>query len=351
MTPTQLARALAGLGPPLQRALLAQLMAWERQGRRAALRDVEAAITRGDTREAVRLVLGEAVANAATFAEPVLPTLTPRVPVAISTTSAAEAAVLASATQTAVTSQRIGDRLVPPPPRTRPVQPSGFSDPLPPTRVTFEPGLQTAARQAAAYGGDALRFLRSTAAAGVRAAIEVGLAAGRNPRDVARGIRDVVGLGRTQAVWVSNLRAELEAGDLKGALARRLLKGPIRQTVSARARSGTPLTPAEIDKIVAAYGDKWRAWHAETVARTMTLDLLRTGQLRGMQNAVARGDFAGLTVLKQWVSVHDLRVRDTHQVLDQEKPIPLNTSWLDGDTPREVPGGWNCRCAMKFVFA
>jgi hypothetical protein len=350
MTPTQLARALAGLAPPLQRALLAQLMAWERAGGRASLREVEQAIAAGNTREVVRLLLGDSVADVVVIGPPQLPDASRAfdafaTPAAIAAASRTEQALVRAAAEAAIQASRIASAALPPiPPGARrvttpsPAPRSGVLTITQGTRVTTAPA-------AARYGGDALRYLRASAHEGIVAAVNAGNAAGLNPRDVARGLRDVVGLGESQAVWVSNLRAELEAGDLREALGRQLLNGPIRQTVAARVKSGKPLTPAEIDRIVQGYAGKWRAWHAETIARTTGLDLLRAGTIAQARAAQASGAYGAAVLTKRWVTRLDGRERPAHRALNG-RTIALNARWLDEGVSRDVPGGFNCRCAV-----
>ena len=350
MTPAQLARAVRSLSPPLARALLAVLADWQRTASRVALARLEGAVATGDVRLVVRLVLGDAVADAVTVVVPALPDAALAFPGAVATPAAiaaasrAEASLLARMETTVRLATRLGEGVLPP----RPPVPVavGAGAPLPPPRIVFAPGLPQAASRAAGYAGDALRYLRAEAAAGVRAAVNEGLRAGVNPRDVARGIRDVVGLGESQARWVANLRAELSSDRLGAALDRSLLNGPIRATVAAAQRAGRPLTPAQVDRIVAGYADKWRAWHAETVARTMSLDLVRHGQLAAMRAAIQRGDYAGLVVTKVWVTTLDGRERDAHRSLNGDR-IPFDGAWLDEGVVRRVPGGYNCRCSMR----
>lgn len=352
MTPQQLARALANLSPPLQRALLAQLLSWERAGGRAALRDIEAAITSGDTREVVRLMLGDSVANTLTIGgialpDPALAFAAITSPVAIAAASRTEQALIRAAAEAVLDASRRASAALPPVPpglraRIAPT-PAPLSGVLTVTRTTLP---RTNATAAVRYGGEALRYLRATAHEGVAAAVQAGNAAGVNPRDVARGLRDVVGLGESQAVWVANLRNDLESGDLRTALRRRLLNGPIRQIIAARVRNTQALTPREIDKIVAAYADKWRAFHAETLARTVSLDLLRTGTVARARAAQQAGLYGDLPVTKRWVTRIDGRERPAHNALNGST-IPLNARWNDDGVSRDVPGGWQCRCAVS----
>ncbi len=350
MTPAQLARAVRGLSPPLARALLAVLADWQRTASRVSLARLEGAVAAGDVRLVVRLVLGDAVADAVTILPTPLPdaavAFTPApTPAAIAAASRAEAALLARAEATVRLAYRLGEGVLPPRPPAAPVV--GLPEPIPPRPViVFRAGLPDAAVAARGYADGALGYLRAEAAAGVRVAVEEGLRAGVNPRDVARGLRDVVGLGESQARWVANLREELEAGRYSRALERQLVNGPIRQTLAAAVRTGRPLTAAQVDRIVAGYGEKWRAWHAETVARTMALDLARHGQDAAMRAAIARGDYAGLVVFKTWVTTLDGRERDAHRALNGRR-IRFEETWNDDGVARRVPGGWNCRCSVR----
>jgi hypothetical protein len=266
-----------------------------------------------------------------------------------SVTTPSERAVIRTVAQAYTTAERVGERFLPKPPG------GGFPNvvsgtPQGPLIILDAPGSPAAAARATAYANDAVTYLRAEAVAGVTAAVQAGLEAGVNPREVARSIRAVVGLGEAQAAWVANLRAELVAGKLEQALDRKLINGTLRQTIAARLRNGKRLTPAEIDRIVMGYGDKWRAWHAESVARTMTLDLLRGGQIRAVRAAIARGDYDGLRVTKQWVTRLDGRERDSHRALDGTTQ-PINGFWYDDGVLRDVPGGWNCRCAFRVNLA
>ncbi len=350
MTPTQLARALASVAPPLQRALLAQLAAWESQGRRASLREVEQAVAAGDTRTVVRLLLGASVADVIVLAPPSLPNplrafIPTDTPAAIAAASRSEAALVRSMAEAAVRASSLASAALPPRPPRLPSATVPTPAPLSGVLTISRPATVATTTGPTIYAREALSYLRGTAHAGVEAAVRDGLARGINPRDVARGLRDVVGLGDSQAVWVSNLRTELEGGQLRQALDRKLVNGPIRRTLEARLRTGKPLTAAEIDKVVGTYAQKWRAWHAETVSRTMTLDLLRHGSLARAREAVARGDYGDEPVTKRWVTRLDGREREAHRLLNGTTRA-LNEVWMDDGVQRQVPGGWNCRCAV-----
>jgi hypothetical protein len=276
-------------------------------------------------------------------------------PAAIAATARAEQALVRAAAEAAIEASRLASSALPPVPPRAPRASLGDGAPraglLRLTTTARPADLPRPRLEAPAirYGGDALRYLRTEAHAGIVAAVADGTVNGINPRDVARGLRDVVGLGRTQAVWVSNLRRELETGDFAGALERKLLKGPIRQTVAARARSGKPLTAREIDRVVAGYAEKWVNWHAETIGRTLSLDLLRTGTVARARAARDAGIYGDRRITKRWVTRVDGRERDAHRELNGAT-IDLDARWLDAGVLRDVPGGYNCRCAVVIRF-
>jgi hypothetical protein len=343
-----LAAAVRSIEPGMHRALREALAAWQRDADAVPLRALEAALAAGG--DVVPVLFGDAAAV------PGLPVDFPdaasafgvlAVPVAIRITSRAEATFVRRVAEAVRDARRLGDAALPPVPPPRGAV--GADAPEPPPRrpaITFTPGLPGAADAAADYGGRALRYLQAEAHAGVRAAVAEGLAAGRNPRDIARSIRDVVGLGDGQARWVTNLRAELETGRYGAALDRRMLRGPQRQLLAAAVRNGRTLTPAEIQTLVTGYRTTAIAERAETIARTMALDLAREGQLAALRDAIRRGDYAGLVVLKTWVTTLDGRERPAHRALSG-RTIPFSERWNDDGVLRSTPGGWRCRCSLR----
>jgi hypothetical protein len=367
VNPSQLDRALASVAPSLQRSIRALLSAWERLGRGASLARVADAIAAGSTREIIRAVLGDAAAETVT----VLPTPFPdaerafaaATPAAIAAGSRAEDALVRAAADAAVRASGLASAALPPrPPGDRLPSQAGGRPPL--SGVLFADGprsvagardARTATRAAVrealttpgarAFGVDALRYLRAESHAGIMAAVREGNARGVNPRDIARGLRDVVGLGDSQATWIDNLRAELESGKFSDALGRKLVDGTSARTIKARMASRKPLTPAEVDRIVGRYAEAWRSWHAETIARTASLDLLRQGTLARALEAQASGVYGSEPITKRWVTRVDGRERDAHRELNGTT-VPLNGWWFDDGVPRRTPGGWNCRCAM-----
>jgi hypothetical protein len=174
---------------------------------------------------------------------------------------------------------------------------------------------------------------------GLRRAVGLGLERGINPRETARLMRGVVGLGPKQVEAVSNYRAALESGDF--AKARRYELRDRRY-----AHSGT-LSPDRIDTMVDAYQRRMVTWTAETNARTMALEAQRVGQQASWRQAADDGVIEGVAVEKVWVATLDNRVRAEHEAM-HELSAPLDGQYSNGDSYPGESDPWNCRCAEVY---
>lgn len=222
---------------------------------------------------------------------------------------------------------------------------------------------------------DAIRALDTTAIRslvpeirdGVRTAIEQGIRDGVNPRTMARGLRETIGLPPRSAEAVRRFRAEMESGD-RAALRRVLGRGVIRTpdgTLVTRANHaggfgvnkaqldalgkqlGTePLSPERIDKLVAAYERRLLAQAAETHARTAALDAQKVGQQLAWQEAKASGALGDAEIVAVWVTNLDGRERPEHAAMNGATR-PIDGAYSTGQTyPGE--GEYNCRCSEIF---
>jgi SPP1 gp7 family putative phage head morphogenesis protein len=178
---------------------------------------------------------------------------------------------------------------------------------------------------------------------GVRAFIETGLRAGAGPRETARQIRDIVGLSPNQVDAVSNFRRMLETGDAE-AFTRTLRDRRFDSTVR-RAFEGGGLSAEQIDRMTSAYQKRMIAFHAETVSRTATLDAMKAGQRASWQSAIEQGVVDADSLVKQWVTVGDKRVRPEHVAMNGEI-VPFDQAYSNGEMePGEST--YNCRCLSR----
>ena len=174
----------------------------------------------------------------------------------------------------------------------------------------------------------------------VRQAVEQGLREGLHPRQVAVGLRDVIGLAPNQVEAVANFRRMLEAGDAE-ALTRALRD----KRFDAMVTRGD-LTPEQIDRMVTAYRRRFIAFNAETNTRTIAMDAQKLGQHLAYTDAVDRGDIAGEQLTKRWSGVLDDRERDSHLAMEGET-VPWDSPYSNGQM-QPGDGEWNCRCVSIY---
>ncbi|MEJ0047055.1 MAG: hypothetical protein WDN04_13770 [Rhodospirillales bacterium] len=104
---------------------------------------------------------------------------------------------------------------------------------------------------------------------------------GASPDDMARRIRQNIGLTSTQAQHVDNYRTELEqAPPDPRALNRKLRDKRYDGVISRAIDEGRPLTVEEINRYVDAYHRKYLAFRAMTIARTESVVLPTTATWR-----------------------------------------------------------------------
>ncbi len=181
----------------------------------------------------------------------------------------------------------------------------------------------------------------------VKAFVENGIRDGLNPKQVATELRDVIWMAPHQEAWVSNLRAELEAGDYAAASQRALLDG--RYNLEKLASMSASDRAARIETIVSSYRRNNIAFNAETNARTAALDAQKLGQRLSWDDAVERGDVNPDSLMKRWAGVLDSRERPEHVDMEGET-VPYDEPFSNG---QQIPGDteFNCRCIPVYFVA
>jgi hypothetical protein len=181
----------------------------------------------------------------------------------------------------------------------------------------------------------------------VRQAVDRGLTAGVGPREVARQLRDVIGLAPNQEQYVANLRRELETGEYADAARRKMLDQRFNlarlDALSAEAKA------ARINTIVDAYRKRAIALNAETVTRTLSLDAQRLGQRLSWQDAIERGVIDPTLLMRRYSGVMDSRERPEHVAL-QGEVVAWDAPYSSGQM-YAGEGDWNCRCLDIFFVA
>lgn len=185
-----------------------------------------------------------------------------------------------------------------------------------------------------------------------------GLTRGANPREMARDLRDSIGLTPSQEKHVRSYRRALESGEFAAAWRRELHDDRFNRSLAAAARDGTTLTPAQIDKMVERYRSNYVAYRAEVIARTEALRAAHEGTEDLYRQAVERGDVEADQLVRIWNSAGDSRVRDAHAAMDGQQQR-LGQPFVSGDGNRlRYPGDpaapasetAQCRCSVSTAY-
>lgn len=230
------------------------------------------------------------------------------------------------------------------------------------------------------YSLDLIRQIDTTTKEAIRATLVNGMTAGKNPRDVARQTRQVIGLTDRQAKAVQNFRRELETFHLRttgggynlgasidrvngaqvfrpgedglpkdGITERRLrdfrFDGQLKRAVT----TGKPLKPEQVDKMVDAYARKYLKHRSEVIARTEAIRTTNFGVQDAWRQAIDKGRVDEKLVRRTWIVSRDERTCETCG------PIPgLNRRGVQFGQPFQTPEGPqflppmhpNCRCTV-----
>jgi len=201
-----------------------------------------------------------------------------------------------------------------------------------------------------------IRAMSQDALASVRTAIQAGVAAGRNPIDTARDVRQFIGLTDSQTQAVINYRNALTQGS-RDALSRQLRDRRFDPTVARAARGESVLSSDQIDNMVSRYSARYLKYRSETIARTESIRALNAGNHQLWNQMAASGKVDAKTVTRTWVTAGDDRVRDAHAELDGDE-VGLNEPFDSEDGPIMYPGDpnasaamvINCRCTLIYRF-
>ena len=180
----------------------------------------------------------------------------------------------------------------------------------------------------------------------LRQAAERGLAAGVGPRKVAQGLVDTLGLTPYQEGVIANFEDALRSGDYTKALGYQLRQRSFDSALKKARADAKPLTEGQIQQMTAGYRRRYKAYNAETQARTVALESQRIGgQLAWREAADELGP--GYQVVKVWNATLDARTRDEHRIMNKSR-APLDVPYRNGDRWPGESSPWNCRCVETY---
>lgn len=234
-----------------------------------------------------------------------------------------------------------------------------LDDKLDDTLVRFDQTNVRAVARAQANRYELVQGLTEESREVVSRVVSDGLAAGTNPRVMAREIRDSIGLTPSQESAVRRYRKELESGDFSSAMGRELRDGRSDRRLRRLMRDGGELEPEQIDMMVERYRTNFVAYRAEVVARTEALRAAHEGVEEMYRQAIERGDLQIGQLVRTWNAGGGRRTRDSHAAMDgQERPFGQAFESGNGYALR-YPGDpsapraetINCRCAVSTILS
>jgi hypothetical protein len=231
------------------------------------------------------------------------------------------------------------------------------------------------------YSLGLIRQINDATKEGVRQALVSGMNAGRNPIDVAREIKPIIGLTERQAQAVQNFRKELETFHLRrtgggykvggkidrvngrqvfrvgegglpmdGITERRLRDFRFDGQLARAMKDRKPLTQAQIDKMVDAYSRKYLRYRSEMIARTEAIRTTNIGVQDAWRQAIEANKVSESLVRRQW------RVARDERTCEICSPVPsLNPKvGVEFGKPFQTPKGLvmlpplhpSCRCTV-----
>lgn len=219
--------------------------------------------------------------------------------------------------------------------------------------IDFDQVNDRAVQMARRISLDAIVGFTEEQKAATRAAIVDGVTRGSNPIEQARGIRKSIGLTERQQLAVQNYRNALETLSTD-ALRRELRDHRFDSTVRTAIQSGEPLSKRQIDRMVERYRERMLKFRAETIARTEALTAVHAANHEAYEQAYEAGQIDPTTVIREWDTAADHRVRESHQAMHNQKrgarePFLSglgNSLMYPGDPNAPAADRIKCRCSV-----
>lgn len=151
-----------------------------------------------------------------------------------------------------------------------------------------------------------------------RLALLDGIKRGLNPKQQALLFRDSIGLAANQMQWVINYR-ELLANLSPDALNRNLRDKRFDRTVRSAIKNDSPLSEAQIDRMVNRFRERTLSYRSENIALTEALTSVHQGVDALYKQAMDDGILDRDSLEQTWNTAVDERRRGTHKPMHKQK--------------------------------
>lgn len=187
-----------------------------------------------------------------------------------------------------------------------------------------------------------------------------GIQRGANPREIARDIRDSIGLTPDRAAAVNSYRRALEQQDYANALSRQLSDGRSDRTIAAAQRDGRALTRDQIDTAVERYRRNHIDSRAFAIAHTDGLRAAHAGSRELFQQAIDDGHVEADQLEREWNHAPSAHPRPGHQAMNGQKrgfdepfknPETGAELMYAGDPDADPSETIHCHCATTTTLA
>lgn len=190
-----------------------------------------------------------------------------------------------------------------------------------------------------------------------RAAVLDSFQRGLSPAEQARAFRDSLGLTEMQVEAVNNYRRLLVAGD-KAVFDRALRDRRFDPTIRRAFDSGTPLTTAQLDRMVDRYRERSLIHRSEVIANSEALRAVFEGNEAMYLQAIESGNLDPNSITQKWKTTLQSNVRRSHRAM-HDQVVPFGSEFTSGSGNKSRhPGGFgraeediNCHCALETLIA
>lgn len=165
----------------------------------------------------------------------------------------------------------------------------------------------------------------------------------------------LIGLPLAFAARALSYRAALLGGDAR-LLAQLRESFDVYRDLRDVAEGGVPLAGLRAGDVVRRYVQQARNTRVGLVAETEAQTSANQGAAEAIERAAAMGGVALSAVRKQWVTMGDNRVRDTHAAIAGQTvrateafATPLGPMRYPGDPQGSLPNRMRCRCSVRYL--
>lgn len=198
--------------------------------------------------------------------------------------------------------------------------------------ISFDPAHPRAAAAMQQQSLDVITRIGGEQKTAIRSALTEAFQEGANPRQAARVYRDSIGLTEKQLQHVKNYRSALQGAQngVSDILNRGLRDKSFDGAVKRAFESGERLSDAEIDRMVAAYEQRYIKYRSEVIARTESAKSVNAANHEATQQVMEAAGFEDDYIERTWQYTHDSRTRDSHRNLQKGVVIGQNTPFITG---------------------